>query len=183
MCFKQILCLLGMYKDEKTCYNSIREEDKVNELVKLLRPVQKNIKEGMLFGEVYPAEIQKMTGKTSHMGIDYLAPVGTECISTEGVVVNVFDDKSLFGLYVVTEIDLNEDIMLYCYYAHLSKALVKIRDKVADGQVIGLSGCSGDATQNGIPHPHLHFEVRLNSRLPSAAINPEPYISVVDEVI
>jgi len=183
MCFKQILCLLGMYKDEKICYNSIREEDKVNEPVKLLRPVQKDIKEGMLFGEVYPAEIQKMTGKTSHMGIDYLAPVGVKCYASGGEIVNVYDDKTLFGLYVVEKVIIDAENTIFSYFAHLSEALVKIGDKTERGQIIGLSGCSGDATQNGIPHPHLHFEVRLNSRLPSAAINPEPYISVVDEVI
>lgn len=39
-------------------------------------------------------------------------------------------------------------------YAHLSTLRVRAGEGVAAGQVIGLSGASGDATA-----PHLHFEI------------------------
>lgn len=47
---------------------------------------------------------------------------------------------------------------LQTYYAHLSEIRVKEGDTVEEGQVIGISGESGNV--NGA---HLHFEVRLNS--------------------
>jgi murein DD-endopeptidase MepM/ murein hydrolase activator NlpD len=39
-------------------------------------------------------------------------------------------------------------------YAHLSEIRVRQGDRVAAGQVVGLSGATGDVTA-----PHLHFEV------------------------
>ncbi len=40
-------------------------------------------------------------------------------------------------------------------YAHLREVLVKVGDYIKQGEVIGLSGCSG-----GSRIPHLHFEIR-----------------------
>ena len=40
-------------------------------------------------------------------------------------------------------------------YAHLSKTLVKIKDRIAQGQDIGAVGKTG-----GVETPQLHFELR-----------------------
>jgi murein DD-endopeptidase MepM/ murein hydrolase activator NlpD len=42
-------------------------------------------------------------------------------------------------------------------YAHLSRILVEQGAKVEQGQLIGYSGATGNATG-----PHLHYEVRLS---------------------
>lgn len=48
-------------------------------------------------------------------------------------------------------------------YGHNSKLLVKVGQKVAQGQAISISGSTGNSTG-----PHLHFEIRKNG----TAVNP-----------
>ncbi len=52
-------------------------------------------------------------------------------------------------------------------YGHLSRINVEVGDKVAAGDVIGLSGSSGNSTG-----PHLHYEIRLNGK----AVDPSGYL-------
>ena len=54
-------------------------------------------------------------------------------------------------------------------YAHLSKVLVGVGDKVEAGDELGETGSSGRSTG-----PHLHYEVRRNGE----AVNPVPFIKV-----
>ena len=57
------------------------------------------------------------------------------------------------------------------YYAHLSKVIVKRRQKVAKGDVLGFSGCSS----NGVPHLHLALERGNPERYKSPTIRPVNY--------
>ena len=50
---------------------------------------------------------------------------------------------------------IDHNIDYVTLYAHLSQAFVREGDVVRKGQVIGLSGSTGNSTG-----PHLHFEVR-----------------------
>jgi len=53
-------------------------------------------------------------------------------------------------------------------YAHNSRLLVKVGDKVKARDVIALSGSSGNSTG-----PHLHYEIRLHG----TPVDPLRYIS------
>jgi murein DD-endopeptidase MepM/ murein hydrolase activator NlpD len=52
-------------------------------------------------------------------------------------------------------------------YGHMEQVLVSPGQYVAQGQVIGLMGCTGDCTG-----PHLHFEVHIGG----VAVNPLNYL-------
>jgi murein DD-endopeptidase MepM/ murein hydrolase activator NlpD len=92
-----------------------------------------------------------------HTGVDFSVPTGTKVVSAmEGTVleagVNVSWGPS-YGISVI--IDHGQGIR--AIYAHLSALKVKKGDKVEEGELIGLSGNSGNSTG-----PHLHFESRVS---------------------
>jgi murein DD-endopeptidase MepM/ murein hydrolase activator NlpD len=56
-------------------------------------------------------------------------------------------------------------------YGHLSRYLVDVGDRVKRGQIIGLSGNSGNSTG-----PHVHYEIRLNG----VPVDPWRYATVLE---
>ncbi len=85
-----------------------------------------------------------------HPGIDIANVVGTPEIAADGGQV-VFAGWGGYGIYV--EIDHGNGF--HTVYGHMSAALVKTGDVVAQGQPIGLMGATGRASGS-----HLHFEIR-----------------------
>lgn len=106
------------------------------------------------FTDEYP--ITQYYGKTpytnNHTGIDYACPTGTPILAAEdGTVMHSGWLNGGWGYCVIIKhADGNATL-----YAHLSECKVKAGDKVKRGQVIGLSGSTGNSTG-----PHLHFEAR-----------------------
>ena len=98
--------------------------------------------------------IDPFTGRRStHEGIDFIAPNGTPILSAAAGVV--IDSKWHPGYGNMVEIEHNNKTTTR--YAHASKLLVKPGDIVRLGQKIALVGSTGRSTG-----PHLHFEVRVN---------------------
>jgi len=104
--------------------------------------------------------------KTSfHAGVDLGAGSGTPIYAAgDGVI----EKQETIGSYGLTTI-VRHDNGLVTYYAHQSRYVKRLGDKVAAGDTIGEVGKSGAATG-----PHLHFEVRTNYG--DTHFNPDLYV-------
>jgi hypothetical protein len=106
-----------------------------------------------------------------HEGIDIAAPMGTPVIAPAGgLVIDVKTDEAGYGGLVT----IDHGYGLVTRYAHLSKALVYVGQRVRRGDEIALVGNTGISTA-----PHLHYEVEVNGH----TVDPRTYIfpeSIVD---
>jgi murein DD-endopeptidase MepM/ murein hydrolase activator NlpD len=98
-----------------------------------------------------------------HNGIDAGVPVGTPVYAYMSGTVTFSGWKSGYGFLVI----LDHGNGYETYYAHNSKLLVKIGDKVSKRQQIAFSGNTGRSTG-----PHVHFEVHKNGK----PINPLTFL-------
>lgn len=89
-----------------------------------------------------------------HYGVDITAAEGTKvAVFADGVVDLVGESKS-YGNYI--RVDHGGGVA--SLYAHCSKILKEEGESVTMGDIIALSGSTGNVTG-----PHLHFEIRLNT--------------------
>lgn len=95
-----------------------------------------------------------------HGGIDFSAASGTSIYCTgDGTVVKVTKTNGGYGNNIIVDHGYGYKTR----YAHLSKSLVKVGQKVKRGEEIALVGNSGKSTA-----PHLHYEVIKNGK----TVNP-----------
>ncbi len=99
-----------------------------------------------------------------HKGVDWGCPVGTTVYASCGGTVIQASYNGGYGNNVV----ISHPDGRMTRYAHNSKLLVKVGQKVEQGEPIALSGSTGRSTG-----PHVHFEIYING----AAVNPLKYIS------
>ena len=106
-------------------------------------------------------------GGGRHTGMDFGIPQGTPIGSSEaGTVVTSADGwNSGYGNYTIVKGNSGR----YYLYAHMSQRKTNVGDKLDKGNLIGLSGNTGNSTG-----PHLHFEVRKSNRY-GDDISPYPY--------
>lgn len=119
----------------------------------------------------------------AHQGIDLACATGYRVYAVEdGVVVDAVKANSGFG-WVVTLACRVDGKPVYPFYAHLSEIKVKSGQAVKAGDVIGLTGDTGNAAgmDTVAEGSHLHFG--LKSRLSagmglSGWLDPLPYVSL-----
>lgn len=97
------------------------------------------------------------SGGRSHMGNDIFAPIGTPVVAVKAGSVWFQSGGAGGNMAYVNAADGNT-----YFYAHFSSFAGEPRT-VAQGEVIGYVGMTGDSTA-----PHLHFEIRT----PNGTINP-----------
>lgn len=136
------------------------------------RPIRIPAEISLGFGEIYGDDIRgagwDYSGKR-HQGIDYAVPEGTEVYAAEAGAVDFAGfDRTGYGNLV----KIGHAGGIGSKYAHLSKILVKRWQRVAKGELIGLSGSTGTVTG-----AHLHFEATENGK----AVDPNLFFEAAVE--
>lgn len=111
--------------------------------------LQKPVKSGVITATMY------YSSGNYHGALDYGVPIGTEVYAAaEGVVLAAGKSSGGLGNYVC----IQNSGGLRTLYGHGNGTFyVRVGDTVQKGQLIMLSGNSGNSTG-----PHLHFEVRVS---------------------
>lgn len=103
-----------------------------------------------------------------HGGIDLAVAEGTEIRSYKKGTVITSEYNSSYGNYIVIE----HKNGLRTLYAHCNTLIAGAGSTVEKGQIIALSGNTGNSTG-----PHLHFEVHINGN----RVDPAKYIGIFAE--
>lgn len=98
-----------------------------------------------------------------HEGIDVSAPMGAPIVAPAGGVVRLVTVETGYGN--VLEIDHGDGIITK--YAHCSRIVVKVGQKVKRGQIIANVGSTGLSTG-----PHVHYEIHVNGKV----VDPLTYV-------
>jgi murein DD-endopeptidase MepM/ murein hydrolase activator NlpD len=109
---------------------------------------------------------ERRAWESCHPGMDIGVPSGTPIRAAAAGTVALTHGAGSSGGYGNFTCIQHSGSMSTCY-AHQSSIGVSVGEHVSQGQVIGISGCTGRCFG-----PHLHFEVRING----AVTNPMNYL-------
>jgi murein DD-endopeptidase MepM/ murein hydrolase activator NlpD len=90
-----------------------------------------------------------------HPGVDIAVPTGTPIRAAAAGTVTIASPEGGYGNYTC----IDHGGGLSTCYGHQERFLVSAGQQVAQGQIIGLSDCTGYCFG-----PHVHFEVRINGQ-------------------
>ncbi len=109
---------------------------------------------------------ERRAWEACHPGIDIGVPSGTPIRAAAAGRVALLQSEGASGGYGNYTCIQHTSTLSTCY-AHQSAFQVSMGQSVSQGQVIGISGCTGLCFG-----PHLHFEVRING----SVTNPMNYL-------
>ena len=108
-----------------------------------------------------------MNGRAErHSGLDLAAPSGTQIYATGPGIVTKSGWGTGYGQYV----EINHGNGYITRYAHASRLIARVGDRVAAGEHIANVGCTGRCTG-----PHLHYEVVKDGQRK----NPSTYLAML----
>lgn len=129
-------------RKETNAYDKTRSNTGKSEAFSFIVPID---------GGVTSSGFGDVVDRTSiHKGHDWAVPSGTNVKASEKGVVELAYYSDSYGYNVL----IRHNESLETRYAHMSVLYVEQGDSVEQGQILGLSGNTGDSTG-----PHLHFEV------------------------
>ena len=138
----------------------VQKEDRFN----TLKPAFSKVK-FVLFSPIYGEVTSRFDYGKKHFGTDIAAPTNTPVKATADGVVFFAEWAIETGHVIMVE----HSFGMISVYKHNSSGLVFQGELVKAGQVLALSGNTGELTTG----PHLHFELWSEGN----PINPEDYIS------
>lgn len=146
--------------------------------LKLLLPV-KDILISQPFGVSYVDFYTKL-GMKGHNGVDFFAFDGCKILASHDGLVTYAGEDGDGGISITLTRTINGTGFKTIYY-HLQKCLVKVGDKVTQGQIIGLADNTGKYTTGS----HLHFGLKFitNGSVDDydngyfGAVDPAPYFA------
>jgi len=106
---------------------------------------------------------ERRSWEACHPGMDIGVASGTPVRAADSGRVAIAGSQGGYGNYTC----IQHSGSLSSCYAHQSSISVSVGQSVSQGQVIGLSGCTGMCFG-----PHLHFEARVNG----SPVNPLNYL-------
>lgn len=101
--------------------------------------------------------------RTMHEGLDIAARIGTPVYATAAGIVSRSNFESGYGKVIV----IDHGYGYKTVYAHNSKLMVKVGQRIKRGDLIAASGNTGTSTG-----AHVHYEVRLNG----VPLNPRKFM-------
>ena len=128
-------------------------------------PIDTRLEMMFLFPPVKGIISQSYGERNGHWGVDIAVPDGT-------IVTAVLDGTVIFSEWTIETgfvVAIQHNNELVSVYKHNSKVLKRVGTHVTAGEVIALSGNSGELSTG----PHLHFELWYSG----VPLNPENYIS------
>lgn len=91
-----------------------------------------------------------------HDGLDIAVPSNTKAVAVKDGIITEVRQSPTWGVLVKYQTSDNEIIQ----YSHLNQVLLKVGEKVKQGEVIALTGNTGISTG-----PHLHYGIWENGEL------------------
>lgn len=98
-----------------------------------------------------------------HQGLDIAVPIGTPVRAAAAGTVTYSGSMGGYGNLVI----IDHGNRVETRYAHNSRLVVRVGQRVKRGEIIAYSGNTGNSTG-----PHLHFEIRYRG----TAVDPEKYL-------
>ena len=155
----------SVYKRIKKENNKIGEARAINSNLSFFKNQFIMPVEGIISGVYGSQRILNGKPKWPHYGIDIAAKKGTK-IQSSGAGVVTMAETDLY--YTGGTIIMDHGHGISTIYSHLEKVMVKVGDKVKQGEIIGTVGSTGRSTG-----PHLDFRINwFQTRLdPMTALN------------
>ncbi len=147
---------------EQASVNAVRtrDDDRNDFDTKYVWPVK-----GRISGVFGSQRIYNGTPASPHSGVDIAAPQGTPIHSPAGGIVT-FANPDLYLTGGTVVIDHGHGVS--SNFLHMSRIVVKVGDRVEQGQVFGLVGKTGRATG-----PHMHWGMNwFNVRIDPESLMP-----------